>query len=92
MTEALHAIVRGQVQGVFFRAFVTCHARGLRLSGWVRNLPSGVEVEVWAEGERSALERLLEQLHRGPPGARVDGVTVEWPTPTGQYQEFTTSA
>jgi len=90
VADALHATVRGKVQGVFFRASVTQVAQGLGLTGWVRNMPSGVEVEVWAEGERPKLDKLLEYLHHGPPRARVDDIAVEWPPPTGQYQEFGT--
>ncbi|MBI2918993.1 MAG: acylphosphatase [Chloroflexi bacterium] len=88
--SALHATVRGHVQGVFFRASVVDVAQGLGLTGWVRNLPSGVEVEVWAEGARPALDRLLDYLHRGPPRAHVERVVAEWPAATGQYREFAT--
>ena len=65
----LHAIVHGQVQGVNFRAYTTAWAHRLGVSGTVRNLPDGDSVEVVAEAERMALERLLVALHEGPPSA-----------------------
>ena len=85
---SLHAFVRGRVQGVFFRSFVERHARWLGLKGYARNLFDG-RVEVVAEGEKAALEELLRQLHHGPPGARVDGVEVEWGEAEERFKEFT---
>ncbi len=85
---ALHAIVRGRVQGVNFRQFVYTRARFLGLRGYVRNLQDGRSVEVLAEGSREALEQLLEYLHEGPRMARVDAVDVTWREPTGAYQDF----
>ena len=89
-SASLHAIVRGRVQGVYFRAFVQRHARALGLAGWVRNLPDGRSVEVMAEGDRQGLEQLLCLLHQGPPEARVEQVQVEWGQATGSYQDFKT--
>jgi acylphosphatase len=70
---AIHAQVSGRVQGVGFRYSCCTEARRLGLSGWVRNEWNG-GVEVWAEGEAEKLERLVQWLRRGPPGARVDSV------------------
>ncbi len=75
--KTLHAVVSGRVQGVFFRAWTRDKARSLQLSGWVRNLPDK-RVEVLAQGEASALNKLLAKLHQGPPLARVDQVESEF--------------
>lgn len=75
--RTLHAVVSGRVQGVFFRAWTRDKARRLQLSGYVRNLPDK-RVEVLAQGEESALNKLLEKLHQGPPLARVDSVESEF--------------
>lgn len=74
---SLHAIVHGHVQGVYFRASTQAEAGALGLGGWVQNLPQGM-VEVYAVGARPVLEKLLDWLHQGPPGARVTRVEVEW--------------
>ncbi len=84
----LVAQARGRVQGVSFRDFVAFHARRLGVTGSVRNLPSGTAVEVVAEGERPLLERLLEQVRRGPPGARVQQVEAEWQPARGEFASF----
>jgi acylphosphatase len=86
---AVHAVVWGRVQGVFFRDSVSRHARELSLCGYVRNLPGGEAVEVHAEGERHQLERLVDYLHEGPPAARVQEVETDWTKYTGDYSIFT---
>ena len=85
---SLRAVVRGRVQGVFFRAFVESCALELKLVGDVRNRPDGT-VEVKAEGEREKLDKLLKNLRNGPPVARVDDVAVEWGEYTGEFTAFT---
>ena len=74
METAARFVVSGRVQGVFFRASTREQARRLGLRGQARNMDDG-EVEVIAAGEAEALEELAGWLHRGPPAARVDGVT-----------------
>jgi acylphosphatase len=66
-------IVRGRVQGVGFRWFVREHAQGLRLRGWVRNLPDGM-VELEVEGPDDRVRELLAVVAEGPDGAVVAGV------------------
>ena len=76
--QRLRVLVRGRVQGVFFRQFVARHAQQMGLTGWVRNLPGGGTVEVVAEGPRQTLTELLALLGQGPPGARVEKTDAEW--------------
>lgn len=83
----LHATIEGRVQGVGFRAFVQDSAARLGLKGWVRNRWNG-NVEVVAEGEREALGRLLNALHRGPNSANVSQVSANWEEPQGEFTRF----
>jgi acylphosphatase len=83
----MRAVVSGRVQGVGFRYSTEEVANRLGLHGWVRNLSDG-RVELEAEGDRPALERLLEFLRAGPRLARVDGVAVEWLAPVGLPHPF----
>ena len=83
----LNATVEGRVQGVGFRYFVQENAASLDLTGWVRNRWDG-SVEVWAEGEREKLEKLLTALRRGPRSAAVQEVKVDWQTPSGKFHGF----
>ena len=84
----LHLIVSGRVQGVFFRRAAMDEARSLGLSGWVRNLPSGQEVEIVAEGSRRNLQILWAWAQTGPPGARVQDVSEEWSDYRGEFTSF----
>ena len=68
--KRIHAIVHGQVQGVFFRETTRQEAQKLALSGWVRNLPGGT-VETEFQGEEESVERLLEWLPQGSPMSHV---------------------
>jgi len=70
-------VVRGAVQGVFFRAETRDRARSLGLAGWVRNAADG-SVEGVFEGEDERVESMVEWCRRGPRGARVDDVEVTW--------------
>ncbi|MFN8012524.1 MAG: carbamoyltransferase HypF [Holophagaceae bacterium] len=65
--------VEGVVQGVGFRPFVWRLARDRRLSGFVRNRPGGVEIEV--QGARPEVESFLRELQASPPAAaRLDAL------------------
>jgi acylphosphatase len=83
----LEAVVRGRVQGVGFRVHVRRAARDLGLTGWVANEPAG-RVRCVAEGPVETLERLLEVLRTGPPGAAVQDVQVTWQPATGEFDAF----
>lgn len=82
-----HIWVSGIVQGVFFRAHTQQVARGLRLTGWVRNLRDG-RVEIVAVGTQDTLDKLIEWCHHGPSMSRVDKIDVEWETVTGDFESF----
>ncbi len=68
-------IVRGLVQGVFFRASAQQIAQQLALTGWARNLADRA-VEIVACGEVEQLDELERWLWKGPPDARVQQVSV----------------
>lgn len=54
----------GQVQGVGFRYHASMAARGLGLTGWVRNDYDGT-VEMEAQGPEELLSRLIHELRGG---------------------------
>lgn len=83
----LHAIVRGRVQAVGYRATTLDEARRLGLAGWVRNRADGT-VEVVAEGPPAKLHLLLSFLQRGPLGARVASVAEAWAEVQGAPMPF----
>jgi acylphosphatase len=75
------------VQGVGFRYFVDKAAGEHRATGWVRNRGDG-SVEVLAEGSEAALTNLLDAIRRGPRGAHVTDVQVEWGEGAGAFTTF----
>ncbi|MEE2987250.1 MAG: acylphosphatase [Nitrospinota bacterium] len=80
--EALHIIVHGRVQGVFFRASTQERGRDLGLCGWVRNRVDGT-VEIHAEGEKQSLDRFAQWCRQGPPAARVEQLETKTVPPEG---------
>jgi acylphosphatase len=82
-----HIFASGRVQGVFFRSETQHEARRRNVDGWVRNLPDG-RVEAVFEGERNDVERLVEFSRRGPSGAKVARVEVQWERYTGEFRGF----
>ena len=83
----IEATVRGRVQGVGYRWFVSRAASRLELVGWVTNRRDG-SVLLVAEGPQAALENLLAIVERGPAGASVDHVDVKRLPATGNLQGF----
>jgi len=69
-------LVRGRVQGVFFRASARNEALRLGLTGYAKNLDDG-RVEAMARGAVVALDEFQRWLQHGPPAARVEEVQVE---------------
>ncbi len=69
------AIIRGKVQGVFFRGSAREKAEELGVRGEVKNLPDG---SVWlvAEGEEEAVNELIAWCYEGPLRAEVQEVIV----------------
>ena len=64
--HARHLLVRGRVQGVFFRASTRDRARAAGVVGWVRNLPDG-RVEAHLEGAPDAVEQVEAWVRDGGP-------------------------
>ncbi|MGZ4957981.1 MAG: acylphosphatase [Methylomonas sp.] len=73
MSGCLHIVVKGRVQGVYFRAYTQKQAVKLNVSGFVRNLADG-SVEIVASGEPDALRQLVSWCHKGPMLAKVSQV------------------
>jgi len=68
-------VVRGDVQGVFFRESCRRVALTSGVSGWVRNRADG-SVEAVFEGSEEAVGALCAWCRQGPPHARVEQVDV----------------
>lgn len=85
--KQLQLVVRGRVQGVYFRASAQREARRLGLVGTVRNRPDG-SVEIVAEGEETAIRELHGWAQKGPSVARVERVDTRWRGYSGEFADF----
>ena len=81
-TVRKRVVVRGDVQGVFFRDTARREADAHAVSGWVRNTPEGT-VEAVFEGAADAVDSMVAFAGRGPRGARVERVDVSDEEPEG---------
>ena len=82
-----HVIIHGMVQGIFFRYNTRVRAVQLGLKGWVKNSFNGT-VEALFEGPKEDVETIVNWCRRGPSGARVDKIDLEWGEPTGEFDRF----
>lgn len=80
-------VIAGRVQGVFFRYNTREMANLLHVFGWVKNRWDG-KVEAVFEGERERVEEMIEWCHKGPPGAYVHRVDIEWGEYLGEFDQF----
>lgn len=83
--------VRGQVQGVGFRWWTRARALELGLVGHARNMVDG-RVEIVAQGDARAIERLQELLREDPTTTRrpghVESVVVQQHSPRSGVAGF----
>jgi acylphosphatase len=70
------------VQGVFFRDTLRRLAEQHGVAGWARNTPEGT-VETVLEGERDAVDRVVDFALLGPEGALVERVEMTEEPPEG---------
>ena len=82
MAVRRRVVVRGRVQGVFFRDTTRRRAESLGVAGWACNRDDGA-VEVVAEGEPDAVDQLVAFVSEGPRRAEVDDVDVSEEEPEG---------
>ena len=72
---AYDVVVRGFVQGVWFRESCRRQATSLGVTGWVRNRADGT-VEAHLEGDESTVAQVVAWCRIGPPAAEVTGIDV----------------
>jgi len=82
-----HVFASGRVQGVFFRSETKHNADRHDVKGWVRNSPDG-RVEAVFEGEKEAVQTLIDFCKRGPFGASVTNFDLTWENYTGEFDRF----
>lgn len=86
MDETLQIIVKGTVQGVYFRQSTKEKAMSLGIRGTVSNREDG-SVSITASGEHKSLQKLIDWCCVGPSHAEVANVHVE-KIPYIEFKEF----
>lgn len=71
----LHIIVKGKVQGVYFRATAKEMADTCEVKGWVRNTKEG-DVEIMVSGREQDLQNFINWCRKGPRNAVVSDVFI----------------
>ncbi|XP_062167461.1 uncharacterized protein LOC133873731 [Alnus glutinosa] len=74
-TKTVRVVIKGQVQGVFYRNWTVDNANQLGLKGWVRNKRDGT-VEALFSGNPDVVQEMEQRCRRGPPAAVVTGLGV----------------
>lgn len=82
-----HVNISGRVQGVGFRASTRYQARGLNVTGWVRNRING-QVEAVFEGDEAQVKAMVAWCQHGNAPARVSDVQVKYLPATGEFNDF----
>ncbi len=74
--RSVHAVIRGRVQGVWYRSWTVQEATRRGLSGWVRNRTDGT-VEALFTGPADQVDDMLAACRRGPPAAWVQNILTD---------------
>jgi acylphosphatase len=85
--KAVHTIITGRVQGVFFRMETRRTAERFGVKGWVRNCPDGT-VEAVFEAAPEKVDQMIEWCRKGPPMASVSDVIIDPIGYSGEYKGF----
>ena len=75
MQQTVSIIVKGKVQGVYYRQSTREKANKFRITGTVKNLDNG-DVEIIATGLTEQLNQFTEWCRQGPRRAVVTSVIV----------------
>lgn len=96
MLTQVHVRVKGDVTKVGFRGWMRIKARECGVCGWVRNVynhpdifgPHG-GVEMIIQGERSAVDDMIDYIKEGSPISRVDDIDIRHEDPKEIIEDFT---
>ena len=87
MLQTVCIVVKGKVQGVFFRHSTREAAQQLNIAGKVKNLADG-NVEIIATGTKEQLKQLISWCRQGPSKAIVTDISIE-ELPLQEFSHFT---
>ncbi|VVE57585.1 acylphosphatase [Pandoraea aquatica] len=68
--ETVAVRLRGKIQGVGYRHAAVREGHLIGVRGWVQALPEG-DILAVVQGTPDQVDKMLEWMRRGPPGAHV---------------------
>ena len=71
-----HLLIKGKVQGVFFRGSAVQKAEELGITGWISNTKDS-NVEAVITGKENELEEFIQWCRVGPRHAHVTDVSID---------------
>ncbi len=86
-TYEMRALVKGNVQGVGFRAMTRYYAQDLGITGTVCNLPDG-RVEIHAHGSKKHLEELMQRLKEDAFPGKIEEASIQYHPIEKPHQDF----
>lgn len=86
-SKRVHLLIRGRVQGVYFRQSMMETAEKNNVLGWVQNLPDN-RVEAILEGNDSNVDAVIEWANFGPAGAVVDELKITEENYIDEFSDF----
>lgn len=86
-SKRVHLLIKGRVQGVYFRQSMMETAEKNNVLGWVQNLPDN-RVEAILEGNDSNVDAVIEWANFGPAGAVVDDLKITEENYVGEFSYF----
>jgi acylphosphatase len=81
-----HLIIKGKVQGVFYRATAKKIADELGVTGWVKNTADD-NVEAVVSGTEEQINKFIAWCKKGPAKAKVTDM-IATPQPETQFKDF----
>lgn len=87
MKVTVGVLVKGKVQGVYYRQSTREQAMKIGVTGFVQNLKDG-DVYLVAQGTEDQLQKLFIWCKRGPLLARVDSISQERLSDQPEYTSF----
>jgi len=82
-----HLLIKGKVQGVFYRATAKEVAKKLGITGWIKNTNDG-NVEALVTGTELLMQNFIAWCRSGPKGAQVTDVIIT-EQPETEFENFT---
>jgi len=84
--QTVNLLIKGKVQGVYYRNAAKEEADKLGITGWIKYISEG-RVEAMATGNEEQLQKFINWCRRGPEKAIVKDVIIT-PLSPQQFNDF----